>query len=304
MQNSCSQCEEDSGCPLELYHKKMKNHSKKKHSRKNSYNSSNSDNKSYLSITLDDGSDSDDFDTDSVISDLDRNDYYVEKKPHIKLPTNSLDQIRNFHKLSKEGDGNHFKDINKIELSRTLYEAILYPEKAKGFKFPAPFQTLTYSFQQKNSFYVKTNELGNAFIQITMGQYLDETQFKTGTSSTNPLGIPGSQNGTSTVGQSNVFISNHSSVNGTIPISNAGNVFAASNVNMVSSDLFNMVRAGPMGIQWDYTGRIDAVSGTLTAGINYTKVNTPSGVVAGSDPFGLYPDTQYSVLSALEGNYN
>lgn len=106
-----------------------------------------------------------------------------------------------------------------------------------------------------------------------MGQYLDETQFKTGTSGNNPLGLSGSQNGTSTVGQSNVFISNHSSVNGSTPISNVGNVMAASNVNVLSSDLFNMVRSGPMVVQWDYTGRIDAVSGTLTAGINYNKVN-------------------------------
>jgi hypothetical protein len=134
-----------------------------------------------------------------------------------------------------------------------------------------------------------------------MGQYLDETQFKTGTSTANPLGIPGSQNGTSIVGQSNVFICNHSSLNGTTPVSNAGNIMASSNVNMLSSDLFNMVKAGPMSVQWDYTGRIDAVSGTLTAGINYNKVATPSGVLSGSDPFGLYPDTSYSVLNALEG---
>ena len=191
--------------------------------------------------------------------------------------------------------------IDRFELSRSLYEAILFPEKIKGFKFPAPFQSLTYSFQQKNSFYVKTNEMGNCFIQITLGQYLDETQFKTGTAGLSPLGIPGSQNGTSTVGQSNVFISNHSSVNGTVPISNTGNILAASNVNMLASDLFNVVRAGPMSVQWDYTGRIDAVSGTLTAGINYTKVASPTGIVAGSDPVGLYPDTAYSVLGALEG---
>jgi hypothetical protein len=137
-----------------------------------------------------------------------------------------------------------------------------------------------------------------------MGQYLDETQFKTGTSTANPLGISGSQNGTSLVGHSNVFICNHSSLNGTTPVANTGNIMAASNVNMISSDLFNMVRAGPMVVQWDYTGRIDAVSGTLTAGINYTKVSTPSGVLACSDPFGLYPDSQYSVLNALEGKNN
>jgi hypothetical protein len=51
-----------------------------------------------------------------------------------------LEQIQRLGVL-KNKKSHYFKDIDRVYLSRTLYEAILYPEKAKGFKFPAPFQT-------------------------------------------------------------------------------------------------------------------------------------------------------------------
>ena len=231
----------------------------------------------------------------------DLNNYINYYKEFSNIPANK--DAKSFVKnvdLLKTSNDSYDRPIDKVKLSRTLFESILYPEKAKGFKFPGLFQTLTYTFQQKNSFYVKTNEYGNCLIQVTLGQYLDSSQFKTGTTTTNPLGVAGSQNGTSTVGQSNVFVCSDSSLTGSTPISNTGNIFAASNVNIVPSDIFTMVRAGPMSVQWDYTGRIDAVSGTLTAGINYTSVSSPSGIVAGNDPKGLYPDVTYSTLTALE----
>ena len=287
--NSCSDCECDANVSRgEDFKKRKRNRSRESRGSRGSRGSMSD--KSYISFTDSDISEDDIYD--------DYDDYYRKSTKKI---ANLQDQIDELNRLKNEGEDNHFRPIEKYRLSKTLIEAVLYPEKAKGFKFPAPFQTLSYSFQQKNSFYVKTNAFGNCFIQITLGQYLDETQFKTGTSTANALGIPGSQNGTSAVGQSNVFVCNHSSLNGTTPIANTGDVLAASNVNMVSSELFNMVKAGPMSVQWDYTGRIDAVSGTLTAGINYTKVTTPTGIVAGNDPFGLYPDSSYSVLNALEG---
>lgn len=130
--DNCSDC--DNGCAL----------------RKMSRESDVSDRKSYISIT-----DSDSMDDSDVESQYD--DYY--KKHDTKVAHNRKEMVQNIKELKNRKERS-FKQIDKFDLSRSLYEAILYPEKSKGFKFPAPFQTLSYSFQQKNSFYVKTNELG------------------------------------------------------------------------------------------------------------------------------------------------
>jgi hypothetical protein len=71
----------------------------------------------------------------------------------------------------EEEDQEHFKKVGKFKsvsnkrfdyfkLCQNLYEAILFPEKAKGFKFPAQFQIPTYTFQTKTSFYLQTNNSG------------------------------------------------------------------------------------------------------------------------------------------------
>ena len=209
----------------------------------------------------------------------------------------------------------YYRPIDILQLKRTLCEAMIFPEMSKGVKFPSEFQIPTYCFQQKNSFTVSTNSLGNCLIQVNMGQFLDSTRYATGQGAgtaasplltvgggANPT-INGSaiiQNGTSLVGQSNVFICNHDTLTGTSPVVADGGVYKASNIMQVNSGTFNVVRAGPMSVKYEYIGRLDASQGNVTMGLNYTAVADPAGIAAGTSANGLYPDPNYSILSALE----
>ncbi len=49
----------------------------------------------------------------------------------------------------------------------------------------------------------------------------------------------------------------------------------ALNLLQVQSGYFSAVRPGPMGVKWDYTGRLDNSSGIVTAGLGYTQVVDP-----------------------------
>ena len=145
-----------------------------------------------------------------------------------------------------------YRPIEIYDLHRTLFEAMIFPEQAKGIKFPAPFQIPTYTFQQKNSFTIQTNALGNALVQVNFGQFLDSNVFKTGISGTgiagaNALGYYNAatnQNGTSTYGNSNLFICNDATLTGTSQVSSVGTIMQAANVMQVNNGTFNAVRAG------------------------------------------------------------
>lgn len=204
----------------------------------------------------------------------------------------------------------YYRPIEHKEIDRTLFEALLYPELSKGIKLPAPFQIPTYVFQQKNSFTITTNSSGNCFVQINMGQFLDQSMFKTGISGNgaagqNNLGYfntmssnNSNQNGTSTVGNSNVFICNDSSLTGTSEVVSDGTVMQAANIMQVNTNTFNSVRAGPISVKYEYIGRLDISSGNTTMGINYTNIEDPANIEKSVN--GLYPDPTYSVLTSLE----
>jgi hypothetical protein len=90
------------------------------------------------------------------------------------------------------------------------------------------------------------------------------------------------QNGTSLVGNSNIFTSQHASLDGITAIGNTGGlttdadtIVAPRNLSSVPSGNFNAVRSGPMCVKYDYTGRLDNSSGIITAGLGYTQVLDP-----------------------------
>jgi hypothetical protein len=107
--------------------------------------------------------------------------------------------------LKAAGMPTSFRPIDYYKLNVNLFKGIAFPEIYKGVRFPAPFSSPTFSFQQKSSFAVDLNALGCAWISVNMSQYLDFTKFKDGNTILN---------GTSTVGNSNVFYSSSAFVDG------------------------------------------------------------------------------------------
>ncbi len=191
-----------------------------------------------------------------------------------------------------------------------LFRSILSPERfdGEGIKFPSAsdFSMKTHVYQSRNTFTLKTNASGNCLVQFNLGQFLDDSQFVTGI---NGVGVAGAnalgyfnaganQNGTSTVGNSNVFVCNDASLTGVVPVSNNGTVMQAVSTLGVQNGYFNSLRQGPMSVRYEYIGRMDICSGDVLMGIAYTHVNDPVNV-ATSVP-GLYPDVTYSSSAALE----
>lgn len=58
---------------------------------------------------------------------------------------------------------------------------------------------------------------------------------------------------------------------------------------------------GPASVKYEYIGRLDISAGNVSMGLNYTAVPDPAGTVSSVN--GLYPETNYSTLTALEGKY-
>jgi hypothetical protein len=188
------------------------------------------------------------------------------------------------------------RPIDVFSYKKSLMEALLFPEIAKGIKLPSQFQIPTFSFQQRNSFTISSNSAGNCFVQVNLGQYLDKSMFKTG--------APGDQNGTSPVGNSNVFVCNDILLDTVQPI--APNLCKAKNVMLLSStnnttipdNIVNSVRPGPMCVKIEYIGRLDIASGEVLMGINYTSVDQPANTSTYTN--GLLPDVRYTTRAALE----
>jgi hypothetical protein len=130
--DNCSDCGDAPKCNLKR--------------RKNSLSSNSVTSNSYISYT------------DSDMSEDDVNDQYKEYyKDDGKVAKNKHELVQNINELKKQKE--HFsRPIDKFSLSKSLYEAILYPEKAKGFKFPAPFQTCNIIYIIISKLLISTKE--------------------------------------------------------------------------------------------------------------------------------------------------
>lgn len=215
-----------------------------------------------------------------------------------------------------------YRPIEMYELHRTLFEALLFPEMAKGIKLPAPFQIPTYCFQQKNSFILQTNSSGCAFVQVNLGQILDNNMYFTdpvttpltknstftGTSLTldsttlTQLGLNLLGSGAINVGTSatyalglnqplsTVFCTNPNltaipKLNGITALDQTSTSRTSSATNnaadiipldvcrlpATTSSMFNAYRAGPISVKYEYIGRLDISSGSVTMGVNYSS---------------------------------
>jgi hypothetical protein len=146
----------------------------------------------------------------------------------------------------------------------------------------------TFTHQIKNSFVIKTNSLGNAWIEFNFGQYLDESRFKNGTTN---------KNGNSNIGNSNLFICNDESLDGENRISSNADICVPNKLMMGKNGLFNAVRPGPTSVKFEYTGRLDIASGQIMMGVNYSTMSDPDATVMCN---GLLPDVRYSTIGAIE----
>lgn len=57
-----------------------------------------------------------------------------------------------------------FRPVDMFELNVGLFQALIFPEKYRHIRLPAPFYIPTYTFQQKTSFSVSLNANGKNFI--------------------------------------------------------------------------------------------------------------------------------------------
>lgn len=223
-------------------------------------------------------------------SDNDFNNMVYKQKPKKKVSSDAIKKFaRKIYQIQKNISPS-YRPIEIYEHKRALYEAMIFPELAKGIKFPSNFMIPTYSFQMKTSFTLTTNSSGNVLVQLNQAQFLDPSRFKTG--------AVGSQNGTSVVGNSNLFICNDNSLDTINPVSNVGTVMQAQTILQTPANFFNAVRPGPAAIQYEYIGRLDIAAGNVTMGIAYSTVPDPSGTSLSVN--GLYPDPTYSTQQAIE----
>lgn len=196
-----------------------------------------------------------------------------------------IERAKNLHNVAKK----NYRPIEIYENHRTLYEALIFPEISKGIKFPTEFMSIpTFTHQIKNSFTIKTNSQGNAWVEFNFGQYLDESRFKDGVVD---------KNGTSNIGNSNLFICNDESLNGETNISSDATVCVPNKLMMGKTGLFNAIRPGPTSVKFEYTGRLDIASGQVMMGVNYSTMSDPNAAVQVN---GLMPDVRYSTIGAVE----
>lgn len=217
--------------------------------------------------------------------------------PNCKLDTLGLKNVDTFaiqNFIEKAKHLNHiakksYRPIEIHENHRTLYEALIFPEISKGIKFPTEFMSIpTFTHQIKNSFVIKTNSQGNAWIEFNFGQYLDESRFKDGVNN---------KNGNSNIGNSNLFICNDESLDGETPISSNATICVPNKLMVGKTGLFNAIRPGPTSVKYEYTGRLDIASGQIMMGVNYSTMSDPDATIMCN---GLLPDTRYSTIGAVE----
>lgn len=108
-----------------------------------------------------------------------------------------------------------------------------------------------------------------------MGQFLDSSKFKTG--------LLGNRNGLSEIGNSTIFFSNHTTLDGVTAITptSTGGICVPLSIASVPTGNFNAVRSGPMCVKYEYTGRLDNSSGLVSMGLGYTQV-TDAGTFGGA----------------------
>ena len=126
-------------------------------------------------------------------------------------------------------------------------------------------------------------------MQVNLGQFLDSTQFRVGTSG-----------GTAGRPSSNVFLNTTSVEASTAVISD----FVGLNTLAVSNSPFNAVRAGPILVKYEYIGRLDIVAGTVSMGMAFSNVASGTASTGGADTItvggNLSPDINYRTLQAIE----
>jgi hypothetical protein len=208
--------------------------------------------------------------------------------------------------LQKINSENNYNPPQIINYSKSLCEAMLFPEYAEGYKFPNTYNHPTTSIQINESFQVYTNAKGCAFVQVNMGQFLDSSMFKSGLATpgqggANLLGSfnPGSnQNGTSTRANSNFFFCNDNSLDGRTPVVNNGTIIQGSNLLQIQTNKYQTVRPGPTVVKFEFSGQFVSVQGNIRAGVDTSPV-VPDALGAAPVP-GLEADVQYTTISALD----
>ena len=137
-------------------------------------------------------------------------------------------------------------ELKKVQEGEYL-QSLVRPEKSRGCKIPSSIPIPSSSFQLKQSFYVKTNSLGNACI-IANPFFLSKP---------NVTGIP----------YSTVFVNTHESLTGTQP----SNFFYAENVGQTIPNVYNKYRLVSASMVAKYIGRLDIVQGLIGGAIVFDQ---------------------------------
>jgi len=170
------------------------------------------------------------------------------------------------------------RPIDIFNLKVDLYKAMIFPEKFKHIRFPAPFFLPTYTYQQKSSFVINLNANGCGWVEVNLGQFCDPSKYFVGGYSSGTTGNV--NNGNLTIPESNVFVNTGATLDGITTLSFANNALGNANISgnavstSVPSGTFNVVRCGPCSVKYEYVGRLDASQGKVSIGLNYTNVNT------------------------------
>jgi hypothetical protein len=182
-------------------------------------------------------------------------------------------------------------DTNEIHVHRQqslALDAMVRPDIYRNVAFPSLYSIPGIPIHKIETLPLKTNANGVCWVQVNFGQFL--TYYSALVTQPN---TPSAGNTTYTFPKSNVYLSNSEIttagffdgaliVDQYAPITNGTCV--PSNVLEEQGDMYNAVRAGPAAVWFDFTGRIDISSGTVTAGINYTFSNVVNADVTTSSP--------------------
>ena len=149
----------------------------------------------------------------------------------LKKTENSKPKAKIVKRANTDGDEPYDIFYESIE---SFIKAFTAPEKNAAVRFPNQFPIPTYLYRMETAFTLRTNSYGNCLVEIHFGQYCDVDSFKTG--------LAGSQNGTSNVGNSNVFICDDETLTGLTQVSNVGTVMRANDAGSVKySGLYNAI---------------------------------------------------------------
>lgn len=195
--------------------------------------------------------------------------------------------------------------IDIIEDDRTVLEAIVRPDRHRNVSFPSYFGTPGTPIHKMNTIELRTNARGVCWASVNLGQYLGLNSWAAVTAhgTADPLNLTNTTNG-KLFGLSNVFYSDPTTplltcIDGSTPYNpSTTNItqFIPSTALRENIIMYNAVRAGPASVWYDFTGRLDTSSGTVTAGINYTYFSD----ALSNAPNGLLPDMNFITQKAID----